>query len=122
MISKKILIVEDDEVIREVLRDLLESEGYVVECAANGEEGIQALRREGPLPSLILLDIMMPVKDGFEFRYEQEQDSTLAGVPVVVMTADHNAESKRLRIGAKGFIKKPFNVDDMVGMVERYCI
>ena len=89
MSTKKILVLEDDESIRECTRDLLELNGYTVECARNGEEGIQVLRRSGGLPDLILLDLMMPVKDGFQFRLEQQQDPTLAHIPVVVLTAGH---------------------------------
>ena len=122
MIKKKVLVVEDDESIREAMKDLLETEGYTVECAVNGDEGIQALRRTGPLPGLVLLDMTMPVKDGFQFRSEQEEDHKLAVIPVVVMTADGNIEAKMHKIGAKDFIKKPFDIDLVVKTVARYCL
>ena len=120
--KKKILVVEDDVVIRETMRELLEFEGYAVECAENGEVGIQALRRNELLPCLILLDINMPVKDGFQFRAEQEQDAVLAHVPVLVMTADFNIQAKADKINAKGYIKKPFDVDYVIEMVSRFCL
>src|ERR1044071_1184503 len=76
-----ILVVEDDSAIREVLTDVLESEGYQVLNAANGREAIQLLR-SSTLPCLILLDLMMPVMNGWQFRDEQRQDPLLAPVPV----------------------------------------
>ena len=122
MIKKKVLVVEDDDVIRSTMQELLETEGYIVECAANGDDAIQVLRCSELLPGLILLDMTMPVKDGFQFRAEQEQDVKLALIPVLVMTADGNIEAKTLKVGAKGFIKKPFDVDHVIHMVGLHCI
>jgi CheY-like chemotaxis protein len=103
------------------MTELLETEGYTVESAANGDEGIRALLRSAFLPSLILLDIMMPVKDGFQFREEQQLVPMLAAIPVVVMTADGSIEAKRVRIGATEAIKKPFNINDIIEVVRRNC-
>jgi CheY-like chemotaxis protein len=122
MIKKKILVIEDDEVIRETMRELLEAEGFDVECAADGHEAIQALRMNPPLPSLILLDMTMPVKDGFQFREEQQLDEKLARIPVLVMTADGNVETKALKVNAIGFIKKPFDINYIVKMVRQHCL
>jgi CheY-like chemotaxis protein len=122
MIKKKILVIEDDEVIRDTMQELLEAEGFSVECAADGDKAIQILRMNPPLPSLILLDMSMPVKDGFRFREEQQLDENLAHVPVLVMTADGNAETKAIQVSATGFIKKPFNIDYIVKMVRQHCL
>jgi two-component system response regulator MprA len=121
MCKHSILVVEDDDDIRNTMRALLEMEGYNVQCAANGDEGIQALRRCESLPCLILLDMTMPVMDGFQFCEEQKQDVNLAPVPVLVMTADGNAEAKTIQVGAKGFIKKPFDIDHVIELVGLHC-
>src|SRR5690606_10740757 len=95
VIPKKILIVEDDPEIREALVELLESEGYWVDCKINGQDALDYLQEEASprgkgLPSIILLDLMMPVMDGWRFRAEQQKDPVLNQVPIVVMSADSN--------------------------------
>lgn len=83
---RSILIVEDDADIRATLGDVLEDEGYTVSAVANGREALDYLR-EHLSTSVVLLDLMMPVMDGFKFRTEQKNDPLLASIPVVVMTA-----------------------------------
>ena len=121
MENKKILVVEDDESIRESVKDLLEMEGYTVECASNGEEGIKALRG-GNLPGLILLDLMMPRTDGFQFRLEQQQDPALASIPVVILTADGDVEKKQERLCASAYIRKPVDIETIIEVVKRCCL
>ncbi|MBC7545053.1 MAG: response regulator, partial [Candidatus Sericytochromatia bacterium] len=84
-----ILIVEDDIDIRETLAEILADEGYSVASAANGLDAISYLQTEA-MPCVILLDLMMPVMSGWEFRAKQQQDPTLAGIPVVVLSGDGN--------------------------------
>jgi CheY-like chemotaxis protein len=116
--SKQIvLIVEDDDSIRETLRIVLETHGYSVSTAANGKEGIDLLLKT-PLPCLILLDLMMPVMDGWSFVEALEQETALAAIPVVVVTAF--SEAKR-SIKAKEIIKKPVDIDLLLSVVKRYC-
>ena len=110
---KTILLVEDDRDIQDALIDLLEGEGYVVRSAANGQEGIDSLQTEG-LPDLILLDLMMPVKDGTQFRQEQKADPRISQVPVLVMSADTKVLEKSTAIGARGFLRKPIEVEDLL--------
>lgn len=119
--SKKVLIVEDDEDITRNLVDLLESDGYCIVTARDGKEALEKLRATQPLPSLILLDLMMPGMDGFQFRQEQEMDPKLALIPVVIMTADGNVEAKKQKIGAKAFIKKPVDIDALLATVMRFA-
>jgi CheY-like chemotaxis protein len=121
-IKKRIMVIEDHKIIRDGMRELLETEGFNVQCAANGHEAIQMLRMNPPLPSLILLDIAMPVKDGFKFREEQQLDENLAHVPVLVMTAEDNVETKAQQLNAVGFIRKPFDIDYIVKIVRQHCI
>ncbi len=109
----RLLIVEDEVDIRSLMQELLELEGYSVEAACNGQDAIDRLNRsaDADLPDLILLDLMMPVKDGFAFRAEQEQDPRLAAIPVVVLTADAHIEEKKVRIGARAALRKPIDFE-----------
>src|SRR5690349_1848715 len=81
-----VLVVEDSTDARQMLASLLEVEGFAVRTAANGREALDQLRA-GPPPCLILLDLMMPVMDGYQFRAEQRQDPGLSPIPVVVVSA-----------------------------------
>src|SRR5687768_7652427 len=88
--GKTILIVEDNDDIRSSLVEALEMEGYDVIAVADGQQGIDALQQH-PKIHLIVLDLSMPVKDGYSFRLEQQADPRWKHIPVVVMTADTNA-------------------------------
>ncbi len=105
---KQILIIEDATDIQLLLAKLLEGFGYSVSVANDGQEAIELLRSADVLPQLIILDLMMPVMDGYEFRAEQERDSRLAGIPVLAMTAWADVQGKAAKIGAKAYLKKPF--------------
>lgn len=115
----EVLVVEDDFAIRETLRELLEDEGYHVVWASNGREALTQLR--ATRPSLILLDLMMPVMDGWEFRTAQQRDPTLAGIPVIVISADHALEHKVSSLEVEGWLAKPFELDALLAAVERYA-
>lgn len=115
-----ILLVEDDRDILEAMQDLLETEGHLVQCATNGQEALDLLRKSIH-PKLILLDLMMPIKDGFQFRKEQIQDPNLAHIPVVIMSADGQIEKKLHQIGAHEYLKKPVDIDIVLETVKRYC-
>jgi CheY-like chemotaxis protein len=111
------LIVEDDEGIRETLRFALELEQYEVFTAANGHEGLQQLSQI-PRPNLILLDLMMPVMNGWEFADALEKDMLLMTIPVVLVTAyGDRADSIR----AHGVVKKPVDLDSLLQTVESVC-
>ncbi|HEX4925067.1 MAG TPA: response regulator [Bdellovibrionales bacterium] len=117
--QKKLLVVEDAIEIQVLLKKLLESEGYAVVCANNGQEALDVLAGGGGLPDLILLDLMMPVMDGMQFRDRQLLDPKLARIPVVVMTADGNVEAKSKRVNAAEFLKKPLDVDQLLEVIEK---
>ena len=117
MQCNSILIVEDDESIRETFKLALEIKGYTVFTASNGKEGIEALPKM-PRPCLILLDLMMPVMDGWGFIDALEEDIRLAGIPVVVITA-FSEKSKSIK--AKKVIKKPVDLDTLFTVVTQYC-
>jgi CheY-like chemotaxis protein len=119
--ARSVLVVEDDKDIREALKDVLESEGYTVQSASNGERALAYLKSAAELPSVILLDLMMPVMDGFQFRTAQLADAKLAKVPVVVMSANASVEDKTAVIGAHAYLKKPVDIDQVIAMVAQFA-
>ncbi len=117
--TRKILLVEDDEDVRGALAALLVGEGYEVVEAAHGAEALERLRASNFC--LILLDLMMPVMNGWQFRAEQLKDPALASVPVGVVTADNGAAQKAAEVGAVGYLLKPIELPDLLAHVERCC-
>ena len=119
--AKLILIVEDDLDVARLLGEVLESEGYDTAIAANGREALDHLQKNNHRPDLILLDMMMPVMDGWKFREEQRKLPALASIPVVTVTADGDARGKAASIQAAGYILKPLSIDTLLDEVERVC-
>lgn len=115
-----VLVVEDDVDIRAVIRIALEAEGYTVATVGNGREALEYLRGVG-IPRLILLDLMMPVMDGWQFRAVQQADPAWAGIPVVVVSADGRASQKADALGAAGGLGKPIDLDLLLDVVSRHC-
>jgi CheY-like chemotaxis protein len=115
---RPILIVEDDADLREMMAQLLTLEGYRAEAVSNGRDALEYLSR-GPRPDLILLDLMMPVMDGWEFRRRQREDPALAALPVVVLSALDQARA--LDLGGTAFLKKPLDFDRLLELVRQYC-
>ena len=122
MACQSILIVEDDEAIRESMREILEFEQYRVFTAANGQEAIDLLHNQVTHPCLILLDLMMPVMSGWEFlaAIKNEKFETLATIPIVLVSASGDA-ANQARKETAGFIKKPINLDTLLQMVQQHC-
>ena len=108
-----ILIVEDSPDLQDLLVQLFESEGHTVSRANNGREALTLLETS-PLPDSILLDIMMPVMDGIEFREQQRNDPRLAAIPVVMMTADLAQRMHAESLGIHAFVKKPLEADQLL--------
>ena len=106
-----LLIVDDEAGIRELLEECLVSEGYSVQSAANGCEALQLARRT--LPSLILLDLNMPVLNGWGFLNERLADPLLSKVPVLVMSASIDIASAKAA-GAAAIIRKPFQLSELL--------
>lgn len=117
----KILVVEDDKDIRRNLKRLLESEGYVVDLAENGKAALEVLHTASDLPSLIILDLAMPVMDGFQFREEQVKVPRISSIPVAIMTADGRVDDKRIRTKANAALKKPADVEEILKLVASFC-
>jgi CheY-like chemotaxis protein len=109
----RILLVEDDFAIRETIAELLAEEGYRVTSAANGAEAL-AMLEESDAPALILLDLMMPVMNGFEFLRRWNAEPSLAAVPVIVLTARRPVD-----VPGHEIVYKPFHLDALLGAVAR---
>jgi CheY-like chemotaxis protein len=113
-----VAIVEDDVEFRNMLRELLEEEGYRVIALANGAEALAALRGN-VVPNVILLDVSMPVMDGFDFLRHRSEDPKLAAVPVVLVT---NAKPhERPTVGVSDVVRKPIDIDEILFAIKRYC-
>ncbi|HXH74136.1 MAG TPA: response regulator [Bacteriovoracaceae bacterium] len=119
--AKTIFIVEDDQAIRESLMELLETEGYEVFTAENGQDGLEQLSSCTRLPALILLDLMMPIKDGYQFYKEKALNNKIADIPVVIMSADGDIQRKIEKLGISRFLKKPVDIDEVLLMVAEIC-
>lgn len=113
-----ILVVEDDADVRETLVLVLESEGFVVREARDGREALDALHA-GFRPRLILLDLMMPVMNGWEFRAEMKREPELASIPVVFVSALEPAPDRAAALEAAGFLHKPFDLEALLQTVDR---
>jgi CheY-like chemotaxis protein len=112
--GKTLLVVEDSRVVQGAMRLVLEWEGYHVLSADNGQEALNLLRR-GERPAVILLDVGMPVLDGWQFREEQLKDPDLAHIPVVVVSGIDIAST----MAAQGHVQKPFVPDELLGAIRR---
>ena len=111
-----VLVVEDDPAILSSVADILEFEGYSVETATDGAQGLSVLERV--TPTLILLDMRMPVLNGWDFaRIMKERGIS---VPILVMTAAQDARRWAQEIGADGYIAKPFHILDLIASVQRF--
>jgi CheY-like chemotaxis protein len=117
-LSAYILVVEDDRDLREILGEALQLEGYEVVCVEHGAAALRHLET-GARPCVILLDLMMPVMDGWTFRREILNDEALARIPVVVMTAAGGSRAESIQSNAT--LHKPLEIGDVVDAVEGYC-
>jgi CheY-like chemotaxis protein len=118
--SRQVLIVEDDPDLLGALASFLQSEGYNVECARHGLEALGRLRA-GSRPAVILLDLMMPIMTGWEFRDAQRQDSELCHIPVVVVSGTNDSARHAAFLEADGYVQKPIPVETLIATLNRYC-
>ena len=119
--QRKILVIEDNDDIRDAVAESLEDAGYGVLLAANGAIAIGALRESDDLPCLILLDLMMPVMDGAQFLEEMRRDPRLSALRVVVITADGSSVTKAAALGTHGGLRKPVQLNELLSTVSKYC-
>lgn len=117
--SCTVFVVEDDVDTRDMLKQFLELEGFHVELAANGQQALERLHA-GVHPCVILLDLMMPVMDGWQFRQQQALDGDLAAIPVIVVSAvgRHRVSD----IQANAYLTKPVDLDQLLQQVNQYCV
>ena len=112
-----VLIVEDDEGVRDAIAAILREEGYEVDVAASGAAALHRLA-EGARPSLILLDLMMPEMDGIAFRRRQLDDPALRAIPVVIISARPDVARQAERLHAAAFLQKPMSFEELLHVVQ----
>src|SRR5687768_6319324 len=115
--SGPILVVDDDVDVREALTEMLQYRGYAVESAANGLEALDVLRTMAARPSIILLDLMMPVMDGYGFLAERRKDPDLATIPVAIVTAGHGVDQSR--VNGTTVLRKPVDMPELMRAIEQ---
>lgn len=119
--GRNILVVDDDAALRNTLVEVLEEEGYRATAACNGMEALEVLRTLPAPPTLILLDMMMPVMDGWAFRAEQKKDPLLSEIPVVIFSAQGRVKEMASQVSASAYLKKPLLLKELLEMVEKFC-
>jgi CheY-like chemotaxis protein len=117
---RPLLLVEDDDDVRDAIAASLRDEGYVVAEAGNGRLALEWLRRNAD-PCLVLLDLWMPVMSGMEMRAQMVLDPRLAALPLVVVTAAGDGKAQAEEMGAIGYLRKPLDLRDLLETVERFC-
>ena len=113
-------MVEDNGGTRDSLLMLLQQEGFEAKGVENGRDALRVLR-DGYDACLIVLDLMMPVMDGWAFRVEQRDDPHLASIPLVVLTATLDPQREATRLGAVAGLQKPLGIVQLLDLVAKYC-
>ena len=116
-VARRVLVIEDDSAIRSAVCELLEEEGFDVSTSEQGQAALQALRDGRPLPDLIILDLMMPVMDGWDFRVKQRTDPLLADIPVVAISADCSPKARAIH--ADAYLSKPFSAEELLLRIDQ---
>lgn len=114
---RRILVIDDDVDLRELLSAVLKSAGYDVYTAENGAAALSVLRTM--VPDAIILDLMMPVMNGWQFREAQTAIPQYAPIPTVCLSGYHAARHQAAALGMTTCIQKPFEVDDLIAIVDR---
>jgi CheY-like chemotaxis protein len=117
---KRILIVDDERDTQEAVAEVLEDGDYIPTAAGNGREALEQLHAMVDKPCAILLDLKMPVMNGFEFRAAQRADPALERIPVIILTANFQ-EAEVTDMEAAAFVRKPFDADALLGIVKAAC-
>jgi CheY-like chemotaxis protein len=117
---KKILLVEDDPSIRGALEQILKEANYDVHTASNGYDALEKLKTTEQIPHLIVLDLVMPIMNGIEFRMAQLKDAQLAPIPVILLTANNNLINCKEKLKAYKFLNKPIEMSDLLYIVNNF--
>ena len=115
-----VLIVEDDDEIREILAEMLADEGFAVTTASNGRDALDLMRSAAPRPSLVVLDLMMPVMDGWQLRREMLADPDLSSIPVVVVSGAADIERMSSTLAASKILTKPVKWPQLRDSIRAY--
>jgi CheY-like chemotaxis protein len=118
-IHHRVVVIDDDTDILEAIAIVLNGAGYDAQTESSGAEALDRIR-EGT-PCLILLDLMMPGMNGWQFRAEQMRDAALASIPTIVMTGFPAAVENASSLGAAACLKKPIDLDELLDTVARFC-
>ncbi len=118
-VSKDVLVVEDEAYLCELIGDVIESEGHTVRKASNGLEALDRIRERKP--QLVLLDLMMPIMDGWEFMEALRANPEWDGMPIVIITAIYDVKRTQEETGARAVITKPFDIDQITEIVQLYA-
>ena len=118
--ARRVLVIDDDDEVRDALAELLESEGFQVEKASNGREGLELLRHEPP-PAVIVLDLLMPEMDGWQFCEEQASDPSIRGIPVLIVSATVEPRRFPRSVNDGAFFRKPADLLRLISTIEGYC-
>jgi DNA-binding response OmpR family regulator len=116
MAKKKILVVEDEPDLVLMLRERLKSEGYRVEAAFDGMEGIEKAKRIRP--DLILVDVMMPKLDGYSMAQRLKEDDLTTGIPIIVVTIKETMRELFQKLGVNNFFTKPFDTEELLRAIK----
>ncbi len=117
----QVLVIEDDEDIRDVVQIILEDAGYTVTVAPDGAAALAVLGQAVVLPNLILLDVRMPLLDGSQFRQIQQAHPAWRTIPVVVLSTHTEAHAIAQALGLAAVLPKPFTIPALLDTVQRYC-
>jgi CheY-like chemotaxis protein len=118
--GKRILLVEDNSLLRDSVTKLLERAGFAVTAAAHGEEALSRLQ-DSEKPALILLDLSMPVMDGWQFRRVQAKDARLASIPVVLFSGEEDLTKQAAALQSAAILEKPVEPEKLLRTVRRLC-
>ena len=116
-----VLVVDDEPAVREMLEDVLSSEGHEVMTAPDGAAALDTLRGGTSRPCMILLDLMMPRMNGWDFAEELRRDEQLRDIPFVIIAANPRFASDAPRLGARSWLGKPLQLDDLLNTVDELC-
>lgn len=118
--GKFILVVDDSVDNQNLLKLLLQSTGFQVKCASNGMEALDLLRELNTFPDLILLDLQMPLMDGYEFRKEQKMNLKIKNIPVIIMSGSEDTANFENLLAPAGILAKPLNIATILDTISKY--
>jgi len=121
MTLHRVLVVDDEDMIRESLVEFLDESGYQAIGAVHGGDALDKLKSLSPLPCVILLDLMMPVVAGPTFRERQLSDPQLSGIPVIVLSAYRGVAKRAAELNIEDHLDKPLKLSALLGLMQKHC-